>query len=118
MKIVTGSNITKTILFSITIHKSKVQDYFIKDVNFKNNLKAICNYCKAVYICSKDSITTISKHLKKNHLTKLNLISNKPTIEKFLNTTKVYIKIFLLKFKLTNNNLIYSIFSGPMIQKK
>ena len=101
----TGNSVSETASFTTTTYKSKVWNHFTRDTNFKNNSKAICNYCKAIYICSQGSTTTIMKHLEKNHPTKLNLNYNKSTIENFFNTTKVYIKFFLyLKFKVTINN--------------
>ena len=46
---------------------SEVWKHFTRDVNFKENKKATCNLCGAVYICSGGSTSNLKKHIKKRH---------------------------------------------------
>ena len=45
---------------------NQVQEHITKDINFKENKKAVCNYCNATYKCTGSSTTNLSKHLKKH----------------------------------------------------
>src|SRR6266542_5992339 len=45
---------------------SQIWEYFTKDINFKENKKAVCNYCSATYKYTGSSTTNLSKHLKKH----------------------------------------------------
>ncbi|GES89709.1 hypothetical protein GLOIN_2v1790453 [Rhizophagus clarus] len=51
---------------------SEAWKYFTKDVNFKENKKATCNLCSAIYVCSASSTSNLKKHIKKNILKKNN----------------------------------------------
>ncbi|GES72958.1 zinc finger BED domain-containing protein RICESLEEPER 2-like [Rhizophagus clarus] len=46
---------------------SEAWKYFTKDVNFKENKKATCNLCGAIYVCSAGSTSNLKKHIKKKH---------------------------------------------------
>ena len=83
------SSISELPAVLIETSKSKAWAHFTKDKNFKINKKSICNYCKAIYICSGDSTSNMSKHLEKSHPEKLNLLKNKSSIEKFFDVLKI-----------------------------
>ena len=46
---------------------SFVWSHFTKDVNFKDNKKAICNYCNKKYTCFGSSTSNLAKHLRNVH---------------------------------------------------
>lgn len=79
---------------------SQVWAHFTKDISFKVNKKAVCNYCKATYVCSGSSTSNLMKHLNKNHITKLNLSSKKTNLDNFFSSTKVSKVYYCFKFKI------------------
>jgi BED zinc finger/Pentapeptide repeats (8 copies) len=78
---------------SLSHKSSQVWSHFTKDINFKTNKKAFCNYCPSAYICSGGSTSNLAKHLNKYHASKLNLPVNETSIENYFSSTQVNIKI-------------------------
>jgi BED zinc finger len=88
---------------AILSHKnSEVWNHFTKDINFKINKKAYCNYCPTVYTCSGSSTSNLTKYLNKYYSSKLNLPVKETNIENYFNSTQVNIKQYndniVLKF--------------------
>ena len=50
-----------------SIKGSNVQKYFTRDVNFKENKKAKCDFCDITYTCTRGSITNIHNHIKNKY---------------------------------------------------
>jgi radical SAM protein with 4Fe4S-binding SPASM domain len=102
----TGTEVDNTSISELTtitssnVRISKVWTHFTKNVNFKTNKKAKCNYCSVVYTCSGSSTSNLTKHLYKNHAIKANLLENETNIESFFNAPEVniikYFKIYNL----------------------
>src|SRR5947207_2026992 len=81
---------------------SEVWQHFTKDINFKQNKKATCNHCNAIYTCFEGSTSNLKKHLTRRHLNKPQE-SNQLIITDVFNimakgNISIYIKIFYLSY--------------------
>lgn len=69
---------------------SVVWFHFTKDLDFKENKKAICKHCSKSYICSGGSISNLKKYLNKHNI-QIDARRQKKNIREMFSSSKVNI---------------------------